>query len=66
MSEFEDVKVIVVSSNMMLRRRAEAIVRTTQAQWAQDQVAHSQTLPPTTPCPRAGPAWKPNSRTTGK
>lgn len=56
MSKLEDVRVIVVSSNMMLRQRAEAIVRTTQAHWAKDQLAHPQTLPPTTPQSPPGPA----------
>ena len=53
MLDLEAVTPIVVSSKLLFLKRAETIIRNTQAQWAEDHPISSRDLPPATPSSQA-------------
>ncbi len=53
MLDLEAVTPTVVSSKLLFLKRAETIIRTTQAQWAEDHPISPRCLPPATPSSRA-------------
>ena len=54
MLDLEAVTPIVVSSKLLFLKRAETIIRNTQAQWAEDHpISPPRDLPPATPSSQA-------------